>query len=306
MVGIKKDEVKRSIRKAEMKSLIREPNVAVREGINDEVEPVENSSGEKVKEISVIGERNSGTTWIWNELTTCFNNTVKVKRRLTRYKHWFQYEDGKKHPATLVLAIFRDPYYWIAAMRKKPHHAPMHLHLDWKTFVTKQWTMPRVGKDLEMVNQTGRICQQEFYFHEVVSCNDRPYPDGHFKDKKPGYSGHQPFYEMKNDGSGKPYDNILDLRRDKIINFLEVANWTWVEKFWILRYEDLLKTGTANLIKQIENLTGVKARCVPSSPQNRTQRSLQSDFLSYLNEHVDWNTEHLIGYKKWESNILDA
>jgi len=227
----------------------------------------------------------------------------QVSRSLSRYKHWFQYEDGQKHPPTLVLSIFRDPYYWITAMLKTPHHAPNHFKLDWETFVTKQWTMPRVGKDLEMVNRTGRVCQQNFQYHEVISCNIRPYPDGYFK-KKPAYSGHQPFYEMKNDGSGIPYDNILDLRKDKILNFLGVANWSWVKEFWTLRYEDLLKNGTADIIQKIENLTGVKSQCVPSPPQNRKKRLLNTSLILWMNDHVDWEVENMIGYHKLENGSV--
>ena len=33
------------------------------------------------------------------------------------------------------------------------------------------------------------------------------------------------FYELRHDGSGQPYENLLDLRRDKIRNFLQVADF---------------------------------------------------------------------------------
>ena len=54
-------------------------------------------------------------------LNKCFNHSIPIKRRLTRYKHWFQDEnvDEKIVNGTLVLAMFRNPFEWIEAMRKK-------------------------------------------------------------------------------------------------------------------------------------------------------------------------------------------
>lgn len=114
----------------------------------------ENDTSEQktIKAVSILGERNSGTTWmyewvmngkcidysffivllkfvlhwsIWHRLfrhlNECFNHTIPVKRRLTRYKHWFQ-DEGVGEPiddGTLVLAIFRNPFEWVEAMRKK-------------------------------------------------------------------------------------------------------------------------------------------------------------------------------------------
>ena len=82
--------------------------------------------------IRLIGERNSGTSWVFQFLQDCFNHTLMVRDTVTRYKHFFQppldplnvtrvYED------TLVIAIFRDPYFWVKGMMKKPHHGESFL-----------------------------------------------------------------------------------------------------------------------------------------------------------------------------------
>jgi len=31
-----------------------------------------------IQQIAILGERNSGTTWMWNHLVDCFNHTIKV------------------------------------------------------------------------------------------------------------------------------------------------------------------------------------------------------------------------------------
>lgn len=268
-----------------------------------------------VKSISVLGERNSGTTWVYDHLGTCFNHTVPVRRRLTRYKHWFQHQTDRKdrqYEGSLVLAQFRNIFEWTRAMQATPHHAPAHLDVkDWKEYVTKTWTMERVGKDLNMTDdeksgKAGPICQEGFFYKDVITCHVRPYPDGYWdgtydgKKRKHRFSEHQPFYEMKNDGSGEPYDNVLQMRAAKIYNFLDTVSFPWVEDTWVLRYEDLLKEGTQHLIESIEKVTGVKANCTASPPQNRKKREIDPDLRKYLlnEKNVDWKAEKLIGYEK--------
>ncbi|KAL7524750.1 hypothetical protein ACHAXR_000702, partial [Thalassiosira sp. AJA248-18] len=179
-----------------------------------------------IKSISLLGERNSGTRWIYGHLGLCFNHTIPVHRSLSRYKHWFQYDDATKIPKhTLSIAMFRDPIAWTWAMRAVPHHASAHLDLPWEKFVTKEWTMNRLYKDeawrdeqLKHNNATGRICQENFHYHELISCLTRPYPEGYWgPHRNHRFSQHQPFYEMRlNDSEGRPYTNILQMRADKI------------------------------------------------------------------------------------------
>eukprot|EP01082_Thalassiosira_pseudonana_P011470 g9784.t1 g9784 contig4:571355-572336(+) len=171
-------------------------------------EPVDGS----IKSISLLGERNSGTRWIYGHLGMCFNETIPVHRSLTRYKHWFQYDSSNIPSNTLVIAMFRDPMQWTWATKAVPHHAPRHIDLPWEEFVTREWTMERLWKDEAWRNEqfannnTGRICQEKFHYHEIVSCLTRPYPEGYWGDhRKHRFSQHQPFYEMRvDDKRGDP------------------------------------------------------------------------------------------------------
>lgn len=244
-------------------------------------------------------------------LGECFNYTIPVHRSLSRYKHWFQYDDAKKIPKhTLSIAMFRDPMTWTYAMKKVPHHASMHLDLSWEEFVTKEWTMERLPKDeawydhqMKLNNHTGRICQERFHYHEIVSCLTRPYPEGYFgPHRKHRFSNHQPFYEMRvNDPKGRPYNNILEMRADKIRNFMESATYSNVEGFWHYQYESLLKTGTKELVEKIERATGLKRhpeKCKIYEPQDRRKRVMPPEFIDYMADHVDWEAEALVGYTK--------
>lgn len=253
----------------------------------------------RIHSISIIGERNSGTTWMYEHLNKCFNHSIPIKRKLTRYKHWFQDENvGSIQNGTLVLSMFRNPYDWFEAMRKKPHHAPRHMFVGWKTFLETPWTMERVGLDLDIDKKAKNQapCQEEFPYKDIVSCYTRPYPDGYFK--KTYFSEHQPFYEMRNDGSGKPYESILQLRSAKIRNFLSVSSYKGVAELWILQYEKMVRYGTRELIKEIESVTGITAQCIPSPAQNRHNRIIDSDMMSYVEKKLDWTVEALIGYEK--------
>mmetsp|Transcript_30620 Transcript_30620/g.46987 ORF Transcript_30620/g.46987 Transcript_30620/m.46987 type:complete len:344 (+) Transcript_30620:279-1310(+) len=251
-----------------------------------------------IRQISILGERNSGTRWTYAHLADCFNETgIHVTRNLARYKHWFQYENSSRYPAdTLIVAQFRNPYDWIEAMHKVPHHSPSHMNLDWKEFVTKTWTTERFGTDLNITDPL-HMCQEHFYYRDIISCDLNPKPAESY-DHKLHYSENQPFYEMRNDGSGKPYENIMELRADKIRNFMETKDYKNVRDMWVTQYEYLVSKGTKALLDRITDLTGIDYDCKPYEPQNRRKRPIAVDFAKYLNEHLDWDAEELIGYKK--------
>ncbi len=134
--------------------------------------------------------------------------TLQVEIHLTRYKHWFQDPNVTLHPRnreTLVIAQFRNPYDWLEAMRDRPHHAPRHLDVDWREFLTTPWTMDRIGLDLN-ITSNATLCQQHFRFNQINSCVKAPLPREAYENIR--MSRHQPIYELKQDGSGEPFDSI--------------------------------------------------------------------------------------------------
>jgi len=171
---------------------------------------------------------------------------------------------------------------------------------DWKQFVATPWTMNRVGKDLEMSDEekmSPTACQERFMYKDLISCHLYPYPEGTFN--KTHYSEHQPFYEMRYDGSGEPFKDILEMRAAKIRNFLSTKYFHGVDKLWILQYETLVESGTSDLIEKIEKLTGAKSLCVPSPPQlERKKRGVDRHLMDYLMNNLDWDAENLVGYHK--------
>jgi hypothetical protein len=237
-----------------------------------------------------------------------------VKKELTRYKHWFQHNDTSLYPHdTLVIAQFRNPYDWLKAMEHVPHHSPAHLRTalqpvgaknntannDYKVFLTKPWTMERVGTDLWPNRTADTLCQERFMFRDIISCDLEPLPHSYYTNTI-RYSEHQPFYEMRNDGSGLPYANILEMRSDKIRNFLSVKDYEGVADVWVVQYEFLVHKGTQHLIDRVAEWTGVKPRCQAKPPQNRQSkksRRVSADFAKHVRLNLNWTVEDMIGFK---------
>lgn len=258
----------------------------------------------KIKTIVLIGERNSGTSWMYDQLQKCYNNTsLTIQKKVSRDKHWFQFYDPSQiDESMLVITQYRNPYHWILSMMSQPHHAPNHQFLDWYSFVTKPWMMERGGYDLNMTDHEKSIhhgCKQNFSYHEIISCSRIQYPLEYYGNITTHYSAKRPFYELRNDGSGIPYSSIVELRTDKIKNFLNVSTYPFVKQLITLQYEDLLSYGTNYILKPIEEITGVGCNddYVPTPPQpNRKQRALDDLFVKWMNKYVDWEVEGLIGY----------
>jgi hypothetical protein len=253
-----------------------------------------------LKSINLIGERNSGTKWITSHLTECFGDQIIVNNRYTRWKHWFQYDDDKDkkyhHPfnSSLVVSMFRNPYDWVNSMIKKPYHAPKHHNMNWKEFVTTPWTMGYRGegdKDILRAGKQGNAtCLHRFSFNEIIPCSE--------SDRRMNFSSGHVAYELKHDGSGDPYNSILELRRDKVKNFLSVANFKGVAAFIPVQYEHLTSRGTHGLIGQIENITGLEARCKESPPGLQRPKELDDEYVRWMSAHIDWEVEKLIGYSR--------
>ena len=227
---------------------------------------------------------------------------TQVQQEFTRFKHWFQYNNPDiPNESAAVVAMFRDPYDWVEAMREQAHHAHDHIDLEWKEFVSKPWVRSRGPADTVMLNKAkeeNRIieyagCLAGYKFDEVIPCSEADAV------KKDGYSNLM--YELMHDGSRRAYASIVDLRRDKILNFLQVPNFHGVKAFFPQRYEALKLRGTASLLAQLEEVTGLKAQCEPFKGSGAvTHKNVDPEYTKWMNKFVDWDVEGMIGYVQRE------
>lgn len=265
--------------------------------------------------INLIGERHSGTNWINDHLQDCFGDQIAVESEFTRFKHWFQFDDSSvRNGEAVVIAMFRDPYDWVEAMRERPHHAHDHADctdlecpdcecrsMDWKDFVSKPWIGPRGPADKDLMVRAkaeGRKLEVEgclagYRFDEVIPCLPEDSVD------KEGYSSYM--YELMHDGSNRAYGSIIDLRREKLLNFLTVPRMNGVRAFFPQRYEGLVLKGTEDFLKSLEEVTGLTAKCTPFEGTGVVKhKNVEPEFMDWMNEYHDWATEGMIGYQKRE------
>ncbi|KAL3822968.1 hypothetical protein ACHAXA_011683 [Cyclostephanos tholiformis] len=271
-----------------------------------------------VDQIVVLGERISGSEWLVEKLARCFPNTP-VLYGFSRPGKWFQSEP--KHTIasqsqTLVVSVFLNPLDWVENMRRHPINAPAHKGMDWHDFVTSPWVRKRSHLDDAISGTADANCSFGFSFEEVVPCKTARDPQ----------SDSFPLYELHPASSishaGDPYSSILELRADKIRNFLSAVAFDGVVDLISVRYEDLVWNedavddnlystlpipGIAGLLDMIRDRTSL----VPDvdagwvSDEDGTFEAeqlgvgaakLDSHYVQWMNDHVNWEVEKLIGY----------
>jgi hypothetical protein len=103
------------------------------------------------------------------------------------------------------------------------------------------------------------------------------------------------------------------------MNHLSVAGFSGTRAFLPYRFEELKANGTAALLRDVEEATGLKAKCnaiygkekdmkghviQAQSVRHRRlsekiitkKRELSAVYIKYMNKFVDWEVEKLIGY----------
>jgi hypothetical protein len=279
------------------------------------------TNNSRIREVHIVGERNSGTKFVTQFLQQCYpkKSKIRVHRDFIRSKHFFQpIHNNADYTNSLIVVVVRDPIEWMAAMREFPYHSPSHLTgfrnsqiipLPWQEFVNKTWTTEasRADRTLTTGNRTKIVCTQSFRFDEVKPCILR-------KDMITGppwnvplsrVRGYYPLYEQRR---GKPYDHLLQMRSDKIVNWiLQIPLLMKIGGFVVVRYEDILQRGNEYFLQQVNAIVNNKTidshqslpkHCSILAPQPDRigKRYVPSDFKDWINRNIDVETEQLIGY----------
>ena len=201
-----------------------------------------------IDQIVILGERHSGAEWLMDKLPKVFPNTpIRYGLNDDRPGKYFQ-SDEEPHTIieespllnTLVIVTFLNSYDWVELMRQRPINAPAHVDLDWSDFITSPWDRKRSNLDLALnpEDTTTANCSHGFHYDEIIPCMTNRIPTA---DNFPLYELH-PRKALVGDPrlAGIAYDSLLELRADKIRNFLNVGSYDGVVEFIVLRYEDLM------------------------------------------------------------------
>ena len=117
------------------------------------------------------------------------------------------------------------------------------------------------------------------------------------------------YCENQNPETKEPFQNVLELRRYKILNFLKVRNY--VNNYLFVRYEDLKNSPEEFIAFLIENYNLPKQEEIvapteyiyPCATSNGTpfKEKKYFDFtlseLDFFENHIDWQVEQLMGYQ---------
>ena len=214
---------------------------------------------------------------------------------MNRPSHWFQSPNIPIEEPTIVLPLFLNPYHWVDTMRTSPHYTPAHKQMEWVQFVSTPWTIHRSKEELDLKSNAKDgepiKCQLGFQYNEVISCLDQQDQLGK----------EAPIYELKVDGTGRPYNTILQLRHDKILNWLNTTNWNNVEFVHPVQYELLTKPGgLLSVMKVIEIKTRIKSACENQDIANINApifwHDVPNEYISWMRMNVMWDVEYRIGY----------
>ena len=144
------------------------------------------------------------------------------------------------------------------------------------------------------------MCRSGLAFHEAMPCR---FDAGTIPDRL--VRAHNPVYELRRGGTNdEPYRTILELRSDKIINFLlEVPILQDLGGYLAVRFEDLLLNGTRTLLEQVAEMVGIEGGlppgCHPQGPKPEVigRRTVPAGLKQWVEDHLVLQTERLLGYR---------
>jgi hypothetical protein len=256
---------------------------------------------QQVQQIVILGERVSGVPWLKEQLQGMYPN-ITVTTKLQREGTWFQGPPDKPTPRTLIFAVVRNPYDWVEQMRLHPRFMPAHmeqmdqngLSLPWRPFVEKEWAIERPRWDQPpLANET---CQLGFSYNQVITCRVTDASNDQLN----------PIYELQQDGSGTPFQNILALRAAKIKHiFHEIPQMyqdSLVTAPIAIRYETVnlpayLKATPqlAPLLDYLDTQLDVTFTTSPAPEADHENNTME--YIAWMNEHVNWTAETWLGYQ---------
>lgn len=229
-----------------------------------------------ITSIRIFGERCSGTNYLESLITKnvpfCSDRKA-LKGGGYGYKHWF-YEKWDLLPEAenvLFLVIFRNPVKWLTSLNKNPFHcSPQLKNLPFSEFIRTEWSC---------------------VWDEVAKV-------------EPGNPkfGKEMIHE-RNPETGERFDNVLELRKGKLKNWLRMADYT--KNIAFISYEELVKSPEVYLgelfekfglpVKNVSNIQSYRGfgrkAYVPKPDPVISPKDAQ-----FICDSLEWDLESMFGY----------
>ena len=214
-------------------------------------------------------------------------------------------------------------------MHADPICAPNHKAMDWKEFIETEWSPidhshesketiidASLAKEL-LLNTTIPDDDDDADWDDVLDAVSSDINSG--RRLGSNTDGDSSCYEFKQ-GTSTYYNSILELRADKIRAAVKGSLYRrGVFTAIPVRYEDLLNDDSTSLLPGIVGLVGQIQTLAGISPEADLNDSFlpsrigcnghvchmsinamkkNEEYVDYLNSHLDWHAEQLIGYQK--------
>lgn len=169
---------------------------------------------DKIKKITIYGERCSGTNYLEELIKKNFHN-YKLHWGYG-WKHFFGHSDLTGSEDTLFICIVRNPFDWLNSFYKQPHHL---IDINCNSI-------------------------ENFLSNEIISYQ---FNSKNFCNTQGGDQGEE-IMEDRNIYTKKRYKNIFELRNIKI-KYLYKDLPTKVNNYIFIKYEDLINDFEKTMIK---------------------------------------------------------
>jgi hypothetical protein len=217
-----------------------------------------------INNFTIYAERHCGTNFLAKYIPLVYNSPIKGISGLQvtwdyGWKHWFGFEDEKiinNGQNTLFIGIVRNPYDWIAALKRMPHHL-------------RSWN----GK----MNENPYKDMNDFLSSEVVSFH---------QDKEIIHDHHMNEYRR--------YKNIFELRETKN-TYLYNQMPSIAQNYILINYE-ILHKDISRFIMSINDNFNILFKEFLHNEFDKRPYGLDNDTIKLINSNLNWNTENSLGY----------
>jgi len=220
-----------------------------------------------IKNFTIFAERHSGTKFLTQYISTNYQSDDKGFSGLPvtwdyGWKHWMGLNDEKiksQGSSTLFISIVRDPYNWLQAMYRMPHHL-------------RKWD--------------GRMDHNPFF-------NMRDFLESEIESYHHGKELTEDFHIYKK----RRYVNIFELRETKNRYLIDIMPQL-AQNYILINYE-ILHNNFTDFIKSINYNFNIKLkRFVPNNANKKDYSIVDKENIDFINSNLNWDTEHFLGYQK--------